>query len=378
VRSFWNLQRTDAGFNPSGRIVFEIGLPVQSYDKWDRITEWYAALLDRIRAVPGVTAAGAISSAPLGPELDTVVTFWHAIGGMPNPEDRPRARRRSVTPELFKAAGISMIAGRPFESTDRRDRPGVAIVDDVFVRQNFRDGNALGKRIVFRQARPPASNPISIVRPADAEIVGVVRSVRFAGIGADPEPTIYLPVEQVTRRQLIFVVSTELRDPAGLISGVRQAVRAGDPTLAVTYYDMGRLVRRALSRERMSMILLSLFGLCALALAAVGIYGIMAYSVAQRRGEFAVRAALGAEPDRIRGLVISQGRNLGIIGATIGLLIAAIAGRWMESQLFGISSFDPIVFVTMSVLMLAIVIGSTVIPALRAATVQASSVLRGE
>ena len=378
VRSFWNLQRTDAGFNPSGRIVFEISLPVQSYDDWDRITEWYSALLDRIRAVPGVTTAGAISSAPLGPELDTIVTFWHASGGMPNPEERPRARRRSVTPELFKAAGISMRTGRAFEPTDRRDRPGVAIVDEVFVRQNFADGTALGKRIVFRQAVPPASNPISIVRPSEAEIVGVVRSVRFAGVGAEAEPTIYLPVEQVTRRQLIFVVATQLQDPAGLIAGVRQAVREGDPTLAVTYYDMGRLVHRALSRERMSMMLLSLFGVCALALAAVGIYGIMAYSVAQRRGEFAVRAALGADPDRIRGLVMAQGRKLGTVGAIVGLVSAAIAGRWVESQLFGVSAFDPLVFVVMSALMLAVVLGSAVIPALRAATVQASSVLRGE
>jgi ABC-type lipoprotein release transport system permease subunit len=104
----------------------------------------------------------------------------------------------------------------------------------------------------------------------------------------------------------------------------------------------------------------------------------MAYSVAQRRGEFAVRAALGAEPERIRGLVITQGRNLGVIGALAGLVVAAIAGRWVESQLFGVSAFDPLVFAAMTVLMLAIVLGSTVIPALRAATVQASSVLRGE
>ena len=271
-----------------------------------------------------------------------------------------------------------MIAGRPFEPSDRRERPGVAIVDEVFARQNFAEENPIGSRIVFRQKAGPVSNPIGMVRPHEAEIIGVVRSVRFASMGAEPEATIYLPVEQVTRRQLIIVVATSLSDPTGLIAGVREAVRQGDPTLAVTYYDMARLVKRSLTRERMSMTLLSLFGVCALVLAAVGIYGSMAYSVAQRRGEFAVRAALGAEPASIRGLVLAQGRRLGIIGAIFGLGTAAAAGRWVESQLFGVSAFDPVVFFAMTALMLVVVLASTAAPALRASTVKASSVLRAD
>jgi putative ABC transport system permease protein len=378
VKSFWNLQQTDAGFRPQGRIVFEVSLPVQSYDDWTRISDWYGALLERIRVLPGVVNAGAISSAPLGPELDTVITFWDARTGMPSPEQRPRARRRSVSPEFFKAAGVSMVAGRAFAPTDRRDTPGVAIVDEVFVRQNFPNGNAIGSRIVFRATPAPVQNPIGIVRPADAEIVGVVRSVRFASVGADPEPTIYLPIEQVGRRQLIVVAETALQDPAGLIAGVRRAVRDADPTLSVTYYDMGRLVERALTRERLSMTLLSLFGVGALVLAAVGIYGIMSYSIAQRRGEFAVRAALGAEPSGIRGLVLAQGRKFGLIGAAIGLGIAAAAGRWVESQLYGVSALDPLVLAAMTALMLVVVLGSTLVPAWRASKVKASHVLRAD
>jgi ABC-type antimicrobial peptide transport system permease subunit len=131
-----------------------------------------------------------------------------------------------------------------------------------------------------------------------------------------------------------------------------------------------------MARERMSMTLLSLFGLTALVMASIGIYGTMAYSVAQRRGEFAVRAALGAEPSGIRGLVLSQGWTFGLIGAAAGLLIAAGLGRWVESQLFGVSAFDPVVLASMTALMLAVVLGSTLIPAYRASRVRASSVLR--
>jgi len=378
VKSFWNLKKADAGFMPGGRIAFEVSLPVFTYGDWNQISNWYQDLLERIKVVPGVTAAGAVSSAPLGPELDGIIAFWKATTGMVPMEQRPRAKRRSVSPEFFKAAGIPMVKGRAFADTDRRDTPGVAIVDEIFARQVFPDGDAIGQRIVFRPNPEPAQNPVLIVRPQSAEIVGIVRSVKFASVGAEPEPTIYLPIEQVARRQLIFVVNTALQDPSGLIAGVRGAVKAGDPTLAITYYDLARLVERSMARERTTMTLLALFGVVALVLAAVGIYGTMAYSVAQRRGEFAVRAALGAEPSGLRGLVLSQGRLFGIIGAAIGLAIAAIAGRWVESQLFGVSAFDPMVLVGMTALMLVVVLAATLVPAWRAARVRASSVLRAD
>jgi predicted permease len=378
VRSFWNLQQTDAGFTPEGRIVFEVSLPVQSYEDWDQIADWYGTLVSRISAVAGVTSVGAVSSAPLGPELDAIVPFWRADQGQPPPDQRPRARRRSVSPDFFKAAGIQLLAGRQFLPSDRRDTPGVAIVDEAFARMYFPENNAIGGRATFRLTPAPVSNPIAITRPMDAEIVGIVRSVHFASLGAEPEPTIYLPLEQITRRQQIVVVATGLSDPSGLIAGVRQAVRDADPTLSLTYYDMGTLVARSLTRERMSMTLVSLFGLAALALAAVGIYGIMAYSVAQRRGEFALRAALGAEPGVIGRLVLAQGRTVGLVGAAIGLGLAALGGRLVESQLFGITAFDPLVFAGMTTLMLLVVVGATLLPAWRASRVNAAAVLRGE
>jgi predicted permease len=376
VKSFWKLKHTDAGFTPGGRIAFEVSLPVFTYGDWNRLSDWYGDLLTRIKTVPGVQNAGAISSAPLGPELDGIITFWKSTTGMLPVEQRPRAKRRSVSPDFFKAAGIPMLKGRAFTDQDRRDTPGVAIVDELFANSVFPEGNAIGQTVVFRPNPEPTQNPITIVRPQAAEIVGIVRSVRFASVGAEPEPTIYLPIEQVARRQLIFVVNTALEDPTGLIGGVRKAVLAGDPKLAVNYYDLGTLVERSMARERMSMTLLSLFGVVALILAAVGIYGTMAYSVAQRRGEFAVRAALGAEPSWIRNLVLSQGRTFGLIGGSAGLAIAAGTGKWVETQLVGISAFDVTVLVGMTVLMFVVVLVATLIPAFRASRVRASAVLR--
>ncbi|HET9369690.1 MAG TPA: ABC transporter permease, partial [Vicinamibacterales bacterium] len=348
------------------------------YDDWDRIGDWFNTLIDRVRNVAGVTSVGAVSSAPLGPELDTVIAYWTAEGGEIPPEQRPRARRRSVTPDFFKAAGVSLVAGRQFQESDRRDMPGVAIIDQVMARQLFGDRNPIGQRVVFRADPKPVQNPIGIIRPHQAEIVGVVRSIRFASLGANPEPTIYLPLEQVTRRQLIMVVATGLSDPLGLIAGVRDAVKQGDPSLSIEYYDMSRLIDRSLTRQRLSMALLVLFGLAALVLAAVGIYGIMAYSVAQRRGEFAVRAALGAEPGALRSLVLARGRTLGLIGVGTGVVVAVLVGRLVESQLFGVSALDPLVLSLMSLTMLAIVIASTLVPAIRASRVRAASVFRGE
>ena len=378
VRSFWHLQRTDPGFVAEGRIVFDISLPVQSYDDWDRIADWFGTLLDRLTAVSGVSSVGAISSAPLGAERDAVATFWKAGGEQPPPDQRPRARRRSVSPAFFDAAGIQVLGGRTFGRTDARGAPGVAVVDETFARQFFPDGNVVGQRIVWRTNPEPVTNPIMILRPPEAEIVGVVRSVRFAAMGVDPEPTVYLPLEQHTRRQQIVVVRTGLSDPSGLIAGVRQAVREADATLSVEYYDMGRLVTRSLTRERLSMTLLALFGAAALALSAVGIYGIMAYSVAQRRGEFAVRAALGAEPRSILGLVLRQGRTMGLLGAGIGLGFAILAGRYFESQLAGVSAVDPLVLATVTAVILGVVTASTLVPALRASRVRAAAVLRAD
>lgn len=377
VTSFRNLQKTDGGFRGDGRLVFDVSLPMTTYTDYDRVADWYSRLLDRLAAVPGVTSAGATSTVPLGPELDFVTNFWFADEGQPPVEQRPRARRRAVSPGFFDAMGVPLVAGRGLAHTDRRDSPGVCVVDESFVRRYAPEGSPLGRRIVTRTTPKPTSNPLGMTRPPDCEIVGIVRSVKFAGLGLDPEPTFYHPVEQVTLRRQGVVLATALPDPRALIGNVREAVREADPVVSTEFHVMQALIDRSLVRQRLSMTLVALFGVGALALAAVGIYGVMAYSVAQRQGEFGVRAALGAQPEDLRKLVFAQGARVGALGIALGVVVAVVAGRVLQSQLYGVVAGDPVTIASAAMVLLLVVVGSTVVPAIRASRVDASRMLRG-
>ena len=377
VASFRNLQRTDGGFQPDGRLVFDLSLPMATYTDYDRVGDWYGRLIDRLGTVPGVTHAAATSTVPLGPELDFVTAFWWADEGQPPVEERPRARRRSVSPTFFDAMGIRLLSGRGLEATDRRNTPGVCVVDDTFVRRYSPGKHPLGRRIVTRLKDAPTQNPLGRSIPASCEIVGVIRSVKFAGMGIDPEPAFYLPLDQVTLRRQGIVLSTSMSDPKSLIGNVRTVVREADPLVSTEFHDMRALIDRSLTRQRLSMTLVTLFGVGALALAGIGIYGVMAYSVAQREGEFSVRAALGAQPADLRTLVFRQGATVGLTGVLLGVGTAIAAGRLVESQLYGVATTDPLTIGAVAMALLVIVAASTVVPAIRASRVNASRMLRG-
>lgn len=376
VTSFRNLQRTDGGFRAENRLVFDLSLPMATYTDYDRVADWYNRLLDRLGTMPGVTHAAATSTVPLGPELDFVGNFWWSDEGQPPVEERPRARRRSVSPGFVDAMGISLVSGRQLAATDRRDTPGVCLVDETFVRRYTPGKHPLGRRLVWRTTPTPGQNPLGRTIPGSCEIVGVVRSVKFAGMNVDPEPTYYLPLDQVTLRRQGIVVATTLADPKSLIGNVRMAIREADPMVSTEFHDMQALVDRSLTRQRLSMTLVMLFGLGALVLAGIGIYGVMAYSVAQREGEFSVRAALGAQPADLRKLVFRQGAIVGGIGVALGVGSAIIGGRLVQSQLYGVAAADPITIGGVSIVLLLIVAGSTIVPALRASRVSAARVLR--
>lgn len=377
VASFRNLQNTDGGFRAEGRLVFDLTLPMTTYRDYDQVADWYARLLDRLRALPGVTSAGATSTVPLAPELDFMTSFWFEDQGQPPAEERPRAWRRTVSPDLFSALGVGLVEGRGFTEFDRRDTPGACVVDETFVRRYAEGRSPIGRRIATRTNPAPVSNPLGIVRPATCEIVGVVRGVKFAGMGVDPEPAFHFPLDQATGRRQGIVLATSLPDPRGLIESVRAALRELDPLVSTEFHVMSALVARSLLRERLSMTMVMLFGLGALVLAAIGIYGVMAYSVSQREGEFAVRAALGAQPSDLRALVLRQGLTVGTIGVAAGVAIALLAGRFVQSQLYGVTASDPVTVIAVAVVMLLVVAGSTLIPAIRASNVSASRMLRG-
>lgn len=377
VISFRNLQRTDGGFNADGRLMFDLSLPMTTYTDYDRVADWYGRLLDRLAATPGVTHVAATSTVPLGAELDFVTSFWFEDEGQPPVEERPRARRRSVSPAFFDTMGIRLMSGRPLATTDRRDAPGACVVDEAFVRRYTPGKHPLGRRIRTRANAAATSNPLGTIRPASCEIVGVVGSVKFAGMALDPEPTFYHPLDQVTLRRQGIVVATSLQDPSSLIASIRSAVREADPLISTEFHDMQALIGRSLTRQRLSMTLVMLFGIGALVLAGIGIYGVMAYMVAQREGEFGVRAALGAQPHDLRMLVLKQGGTVGVIGVVLGVVTAVLAGRVVQSQLYGVAATDPLTVSAVAIVLLLIVGASIVVPAVRASRVSASRMLRG-
>ena len=378
VTSFRNLQQTDGGYSTDGRIVFSLALPMGTYQDYDRVADWYADLLDRLEATVGVTHVGSASTVPLGQELDYVSDFWLAGQAQPAPGEALRARQRAASPGFFDSMGIQLLRGRHFTSTDRRDRPGVCLVDEVFARRYFPGEDPVGKRLVTRANPEPPTNVLFTMRPAELEIVGVVRGVRYASPGVEPESTFYVPAAQYTPRRQTVVVDTALTDPTGLMAGVREAVHEADPLLPVEFFAMGALVDRALSRQRLGMTLVSLFGVGALFLAAIGIYGVMAYAVSQRRGEFAVRAAMGAEPRHLFRVVLRQGGRLALIGVGAGIAVSAAAGRVVESQLYGVSASDLTVIAGTAIALLVVGIAATAIPAARASRIDPASALRGD
>ena len=377
VTSFRNLQHTDGGYSTDGRIVFSLALPMGTCQDYDRIADWYGDLLDRLEATMGVTHVGSASTVPLGPELDFVVDFWLAGQAQPASGEASRARQRAASPGFFESMGIQLLRGRGFTSGDRRDTPGVCLVDEVFARRYFPGQDAVGQRLVTRTNPEPPGNPLFTMRPAELEIVGVVRGVRYASPGVDPEPTFYVPADQLTPRRQTVVVDTALIDPTGLMAGVREAVREADPLLPVEFFAMGALVDRALSRQRLGMTLVSLFGVGALFLAAIGTYGVMAYAVSQRSSEFAVRSAMGAEPRHLFRMVLRQGGRLGLIGVVTGIAVSAATGRVVESQLYGVSASDLTVIAGTAIALLVVAIAATTGPAARASRIDPASVLRG-
>ena len=376
VTSFRNLQQTDGGYSTDGRIVFSLALPMGTYQDYDRVADWYANLLDRLEATVGVTHVGSASTVPLGQELDFVSDFWLAGQAQPAPGEALRARQRAASPGFFESMGIPLLRGRGFTSSDRRDRPGVCLVDEVFARRYFPGEDPVGKRLVTRANPEPPTNVLFTMRPAELEIVGVVRSVRYASPGVEPESTFYVPAGQYTPRRQTVVVETPLTDPTGLMAGVREAVHEADPLLPVEFFAMGALVDRALSRQRLGMTLVSLFGVAALFLAAIGIYGVTAYAVSQRSGEFAVRAAMGAEPRHIFRVVLRQGGRLALIGVVAGIAVSTAAGRVVESQLYGVSASDLTVIAGTAIALLGVAIAAAAVPAARASRIDPASALR--
>jgi putative ABC transport system permease protein len=364
VRSFARLTAADAGFATSHRLTMRITLPVLRYPRETTVrAAFYAQLFERLWALPGVTAAGGVSELPLG-ELKNMGSF--DIQGRPTPrgQDEPHGDWRSASAGYFRATGIALVRGRTFSDRDGAGAPPVVVVDEEAARRLWPAGDALGARISI-------DDP-----PLWREVVGVVRSVHHDALDRPSRLTVYFSLAQ-RPTPTSFAVIDAAGDPAALAAAARATARAIDPELPV--YDVRTLENRlgdSLGRRRVAMWLLVAFGSLALLLSAVGVYGVLAYDVSQRRHEIGIRMALGAGRGRVLQMVIASGVTLTIAGVGVGVVIAAIAARAASGLLFGVSPYDPITYVGLAALLIATAIGAAYFPARRATAVDPMVALR--
>jgi predicted permease len=367
VRSFQQLRAVDPGFTASGLLTFQLSPPPSRYPAPDGTMQFYAQLLDRLRALPGVQAAGAVTSLPLaGGGTAILATQIEDFPTGPN-DFPPTFHVRRVTSGYFEAMGIPVAEGRTFEDRDHQQRLGTAIISEAIRKQYWPDRSPMGRRVA------PSSAP--------AAIVGVVGDVHQVGLEQAMEATIYLPmVDSVGGgvRQMSVAVRASV-PPQSLIAAVRTQIRELDPNLPITdVRTMDAIVSRSMNRTSFATLLLVLAAAVGLFLGAVGIYGVISYTVTQRTVELGIRQALGADGSRIRGMVLRQGVTLAVVGMVIGLIASVGMGRVMTSLLYGVSEFDPITFASGCVVFLAVAVLASLLPAQRAAKIGPSEALRAE
>jgi putative ABC transport system permease protein len=377
LRSLVRLLGVDPGFRAAGVLSFEIDRPEDPARQAPRLALVFERLADRLRALPGAAAVGGISQLPLaGVEAKAGVY----IEGRPvpeKPEDVLFADSQEVVPGYFETMGIPLRCGRLLDAGDTAGKPLVAVVDEVMAHTFWPGGDALGKR--FRRAtnarrRDDPSNPWYTV-------VGIVGTVRRA-LGSEPGPTMYRTASQLlpalAQPTMVFVVRTRAA-PVAMAAAVRTAVREVDPGQPITKLrTMEQVVADSVTRRRFSLMLLGLFAVLALVLSAVGIYGVISYSVAQRTRELALRVALGARPAGVLGLVLREAGALAGAGVLLGIAGALALGRLISSLLYGVGAADPLTFATVAAGLVLVALAAAWPPGRRATEVDPIAALRGE
>jgi putative ABC transport system permease protein len=366
INSLFRLARVDPGFNPKGILTFAVDLSDADYTPGlaaSRLNE----LLEKIRHAPGVNSAAADTTLPLS-GIDARYVAFQMEGQ--NASEWHFAAFSVVSPDLFRILSIPMLAGRDFTAADDLKAPPVVIVSESLARQYFPNQNAIGKRIKSGY-NMDGEMPMR-------QIVGVVGGLRRDSLADEPPPALYLPMSQFPFGSMRFVVRSAM-SPPGSVDTLRAAVRSVSNSLPV--YDVRTLdqyLSLALAQQRFNALLLGLFAGFAVVLSAVGLYGVISYSVGQRMHEFGIRMALGAESIDVMRTAMGQGLTLVLIGLGLGLAGALALTRFLSSLLYGVKSSDPITFVIVSTVLTGVALFACFIPARRATKVDPMVALRYE
>jgi putative ABC transport system permease protein len=368
-RSFVRLQEVSPGFNPANALMVAISLPQGKYQQPAQQRAFFDQVIENVSALPGVVSVGAAESLPMSGDY----VFGFEIEGRPPaaPGEDISTNYYSVTPDYFRAMGIQLLRGRLFTDHDREGAQRVAIINETMAKRIFPDEDPIGKRIAL-------TNESTAYR----EIVGIVNDVKQYGLAEATPLQTYEPFAQKPFSSMLLVVRGA-NDPSSLGGAIRSQVFAVDKDQPVSrIVTLEELVAGSVARQRFAMVLFAIFAGVAMALAGVGLYGVMSYSVTQRTHEIGIRMALGAQPGDILRVVIRQGAALALIGIAIGLAGAFVLTKLVSSVLsgllFGVSSTDALTFTVIPVVLLGVALGASYAPARRAAKADPLVALRHE
>jgi putative ABC transport system permease protein len=365
LRSFAKLTSVDPGFDPEGVLAFQVSLPAAYADpEGIKVQRYFDALLERLAATASVKSASAVQSLPIRGSYVLSVE----IKGKPKPKpgEEPSANYRAITPDYFTSLGIPVLRGRTFTRQDSATGAKVAIVDEAFVHRHYPGEDAIGKRIDIGNGTD------------DAEIVGVVGNVNYAGLDALPTPTMYMPVTQ-DGFSTMWVLARTNGDPNALSATVRQLARDLDPNVpAYSMTPLADVLTESVAQRRFSMLLIMLFGLVAMFLAAVGLYGVVAYTVSLRTREIGLRMAIGAMPSDVMKMILGGGMKLAALGVVLGVGAALALSQLVKSLLFEVEPSDPASYAATALLLLVVAALACYIPARRAMRVDPIVTLQQE
>jgi putative ABC transport system permease protein len=366
IKTLARLIAVDPGFQPQNTLTMNIALLGVKYPTPNQQIEFFQKLTQKVEAMPGVQSAGLISSAPLS---GGIYAGGFSIEGRAAGNDNLAADRRMISPQYFNTLGIPLIEGRHFTDMDNQTSPGVVIVSESWARRFLPGEAAIGKRI--KLGGPDSKRPW-------LSIVGIAGDVHDTALEKEARPCVYIPYSQFPSASMTLVVRSAL-DPRVFVGAIRDTVWSVDKDQPLTAVKtMDQYLADSISPRRFNALLLTIFASVALVLASVGVYGVMAYSVAQRVREIGIRMALGAEPSRVINLIVGGGMTLALAGVAIGVAIAWALTRVMSSLLYGVSATDSMTFVFASILLVGVTLFATYIPARRAARVDPMIALRSE